>query len=261
MELLSISFAFSILILVAAVFALVRGADMFVEGAKHVGAAVGMTSFATGVIIAGFGTSFPELASSIAAVMQGETEIVVANVVGSNITNILLVVGLVAERTDNVDLQKEQGRRPKLEAKYIGYVIFGLVAVLVGAHYAIQEVIGLAGNFKVPVGLVSITAIAIGTSLPELFVSLKAAREGHGEFAIGGIYGSNAFNILMVVGIPGLFSELEVGSVVSNLGLGILVAASLIFFVTGLARQIMRWEGLMLVIFFCFFLVKMVDFI
>ncbi len=315
-----------LVILILSIFALVRGADVFVEGAKHVGASLGMTPFATGVIIAGFGTSFPELASSIAAVLQGSTEIVIANVVGSNITNILLVVGLVvilsgriiikrdlikselpiffiatvqfiavaydgiidhvealllvgtfaayvwylfseAESTDNVDLQKERGRRPRLEAKNIAFVVFGLTAVVVGANYSIEMVINIAGGFNLPIGLVSITAIALGTSLPELFVSIRAAREGHGELAIGTIFGSNAFNVLLVIGIPALISSSVTGTpliadvVVMNLGLGVMIAASLIFFVNGLARQVMRWEGLMMVIFFCYFLVKLFSFI
>ena len=303
--------------LAAAVFVLVRGADTFVTGAKHVGRAAGMTAFATGVIIAGFGTSFPELASSIAAVMQDTTEIVIANAVGSNITNILLVVGFVvffggrvvikrdlikselpiffiatvhfvavmydgvvdrveslllvgtfvayiwylfneAENTDQVDLQNDGGRRPRLEPKYLAYVILGLAGVVIGAHYSIQMVINIATSFEIPVGVISITAIALGTSLPELFVAMKAVKEGHGEFAIGSIFGSNAFNILMVVGLPGLFVALEVGDVVLNLGMGVLIAASLIFFVTGLAKQIMRWEALMMLFFFAFWRVRIV---
>ena len=309
-----------VIYLCAAVFVLVRGADMFVEGAKHVGRALGMTAFATGVLIAGFGTSFPELASSVAAVMQGSTEIVIANAVGSNITNILLVVGFVvfvggrvvikrdlikselpiffiatvhfvavmydgtvdrieslllvgtfgayiwylfneAEDTDAVDLQEDSKKRPQLEAKYIAFVVLGLAAVLVGAHYTVEMVLNIATGFDVPVGVISIAAIALGTSLPELFVSLKAIKEGHGEFAIGGIFGSNAFNILMVVGIPGLFTVLEVDQVVMELGVPVLIAASLIFFVNGLARQVMRWEALMMLFFFGFFIIKLVTYI
>ena len=81
-------------ILIGALFVLVRGADLFVEGAKRIGAHLGMSSFAIGVLIVGLGTSLPELASSMAAVLAGSTEIVIANAVGSNITNILLIVGI-----------------------------------------------------------------------------------------------------------------------------------------------------------------------
>jgi cation:H+ antiporter len=136
-------------------------------------------------------------------------------------------------------------------------LLVGLLLVLAGANYAVANVIQLATLFAVPVGVVSITAIAIGTSLPELSVAMKALKEGRAEFAIGSIFGSNSFNILVVVGIPGLFTPLAIGPEVMTLGLPILIAASAIFFVNGLAKQIMRWEGLMLLIFFGFFVIKL----
>ncbi len=308
------------IVLSAALFALVRGADMFVVGAKQMGASLGMSTFAIGVLIVGFGTSLPELASSIAAALNGATEIVIANAVGSNITNILLVVGILAtlggriiikrdliktelpiffiatvhflavvydgmvdrveaalllgtfcayvyylmyeaEGDDKVDLYKETGRRPRLLASSIAFIVFGLVFVLIGAHYTVEMVVNIAVAANVPLGLVSIAAIALGTSLPELFVTLQALKTGEAELAIGNVFGSNAFNILVVIGIPGLIVPLVADEVVMQLGLGILLAASAIFFVNGLARQIMRWEGMMMLLFFAFFIIKLADFI
>ena len=307
-------------ILVAALYVLVRGADLFIAGAKRIGAALGMSSFAIGVLIVGLGTSLPELASSIAAVLADSTEIVVANVVGSNITNILLIVGMLAvvggpikihkdllktelpiflistvhflaavwdgqiDRIEGLLLfgtfaaylwylfssehderskerlaheQKEQGAM----VKAVVFVLIGIIAVLGGAHYTVETAVTIATGLAVPIGLVSIAAIAIGTSLPELLVSFQAARSGETELAIGNIFGSNAFNILMVIGIPGLMSQLIAGEVVMSLGLPILVAASLILLMTGMARQIPRWEGVMMLLFFAFFLVKLTAFV
>lgn len=306
--------------LAAALFTLVRGADMFVVGAKQVGASLGMSKFAIGVLIVGFGTSLPELASSIAAALNGATEIVVANAVGSNITNILLVVGILAAvggrvvikrdliktelpiffiatthflmviwdgsvdrleavlllgtfcaymwylfveaRTeDSVELKKTSGRHATLQAKSIAFIVFGIAAVLLGAHYTVDMVVHIASAMAVPIGLVSIGAIALGTSLPELFVSLNAIKNNEAELAIGNIFGSNAFNMLVVVGVPGLIVPLVADAVVMELGIGILLAASAIFFVNGLARQIMRWEGMMMLLFFLFFVIKLVAFV
>lgn len=302
-----------------AMFALVRGADTFVTGAKQMGAALGMSRFAIGVLIVGFGTSLPELASSIAAALDGATEIVIANAVGSNIANILLIVGILAtfggrvvikrdliktelpiffiatvhflaaiydghvdrleavllvgtfaaymwylfveaRSEDSVELQSA-GRRPHLQGKSVAFIIIGVAAVLIGAHYTVEMVVNIAGLMSVPLGLVTIAAIAIGTSLPELFVSLQAIKSGESELAIGNIFGSNAFNMLIVVGIPGLLTPLIADKVVMNLGLQILLAASAIFFVNGLARQIMRWEGMMMLLFFAFFLMKLASFV
>ena len=307
-----------IVYLTIALFALVKGAGMFVTGAKQVGAAFGMSKFAIGVLIVGFGTSLPEFASSVAAALDGSTEIVIANVVGSNITNILLVVGMLAvvgggvvikrdllktelpvfftattlfiaivfdgtvdrieallllgtffayvwylfvdSRKDVHDKQVERST-PKLEPKSFIYIGIGIAAVLVGAHFTVDMVVKIATAFEVPLGLVSIAAIALGTSLPELFVSLRSIKDGEAELAIGNIFGSNAFNMLIVVSVPALITPLVADEVVMDLGIKILMAASAIFFVTGLAKHVMRWEGLMMLMFFLFFGAKLVDFI
>ena len=299
---------------------LVRGADLFVEGAKQMGSALGMSKFAIGVLIVGFGTSLPELASAIAAALKGTTEIVIANAVGSNITNILLVVGVVtvlggriiikhdliktelpiffvatalfllvvadgaidrlesmlllgtfsaymwylfmeARVEDSVEFTNA-GRRPQLEVRSVVFIVLGIAAVLFGAKYAVDLVVAIATDLQVPIGLISITAIALGTSLPELFVSLQAVRKGEGELAIGNIFGSNAFNILVVIGLPGVLvvTPLLADEVVMQIGVPILLVASAIFFVNGLARQIMRWEGLMMLLFFLFFAVKLAQY-
>jgi len=294
-----------------------QGSSLFVEGAKQVGSSFGMSSFAIGVLIVGLGTSLPELASSLAAVMAGTTEIVIANAVGSNITNILLIVGILAMIGGPVMINKNllktelpiffiatvhfiasifdgvidrvealllvatlcayiwylfsssnkakeemeaKDTRNKITRKDIVFVVIGIAAVLVGAHYTVEMAVNIAKELAVPIGLVSIGAIAIGTSLPELFVSLRAIKNKETDLAIGNIFGSNAFNILLVVGIPGLIMPLEAGEVVMELGIWILVAASLILFVNGLARQIQKWEGIAMVLFFTFFLVKLVGF-
>lgn len=306
--------------LIAALFALVRGADMFVIGAKQVGSSLGMSKFAIGVLIVGFGTSLPELASSIAAALDGATEIVIANAVGSNITNILLVVGVLAAfggrvvikrdliktelpiffiatthflmvvwdgavdrleailllgtfcaymwylfteaRTeDSVELQTKGGRRAHLQGRSIAFILFGVAAVLLGANYTVDMVVNIATEMSVPIGLITIGAIALGTSLPELFVTIQAIKTGETELAIGNIFGSNAFNMLVVVGVPALITPLVADTVVMQLGIGILLASSAIFFVNGLARQIMRWEGMMMLLFFAFFVIKLIDFI
>lgn len=306
-------------ILIAALFVLVRGADLFVDGAKKIGISMGMSSFAVGVLIVGLGTSLPELASSIAAVMAGTTEIVIANVVGSNITNILLIVGVLAVMGGPVMINKnllktelpiffistvhfiasvydgvvdrieallllgtlsaymwylfspnnvakeemeiKNGKSHKLGIKPVAFVIMGIGAVLVGAHYTVEMAVNIATGFSIPIELVSIAAIAIGTSLPELFVSIQAVRRGETDLAIGNIFGSNAFNIMLVVGIPGLMAPLIAGEVVMLVGIPILVAASLILFVNGLAQQVQKWEGVMMLLFFAFFMVKLVAFV
>jgi cation:H+ antiporter len=278
-----------------------------------------MSSFVVGVLIVGMCTSLPELASSIAGALAGETSIVVANVVGSNITNILLIIGvlalfggriiirqeliktelpifsiatalfvmtildgsvdrlesflllttfgayvwyLLAESQNGDDSVTDKSSREKFSWVSVGYIVFGIVALVVGAKFTVDMAVNIATALSVPIALVSITAVAIGTSLPELFVSIQAIRTKQTEMAIGNIFGSNVFNTLMVTGIPGLLvGSLVVDSVVLDLGLAIMVVASIILFVSGLAKQVMRWEGLMMLVFFVFFMVKLSVFI
>ena len=161
-----------------------------------------------------------------------------------------------ARREDDVTLTA-LGNRPHLKLQSVVFIALGVAAVLFGAHYTVEMVVAIAATLLVPLGLISISAIAIGTSLPELFVSIRAMKIGESELAIGNIFGSNAFNFLLVAGVPGIISPLVADAVVMELGLPIVVIASAILFVNGLAKQIMRWEGIVFLIFFAFFLTKL----
>lgn len=305
-----------IALLILSVFILVRGSEMFVIGAKKVGHTAGMSAFAIGVLIVGFGTSIPELASSISAAIHGTTAIVAANVIGSNIANILFIIGLIASIGGTVILRREAVRdelpffgistilfvmviydsavnrmesflllgvfvsylvhlftrsgkdRTKHIAKARGhhktsdfqaivFLVLGIAAVLLGANYAIDMVINIATFLDVPLSLISITAIALSTSLPELSVALQALRHKEADIAVGSIFGSNAFNALVVVGIPGLIAPLAVDSIAISVGLPIFIASSIALFLCGVAGRIMRWEGVAFLFFFAYFLVQL----
>ncbi len=306
---------FSIVIIFAvALAALVKGADLLLEGAKSVGIRLGISKFIIGVLIVGFGTSLPELASSLAAAFQGETAVVVANIVGSNIANILLIVGLLvflggavtvkrnllqtelpvffiatihflASLYDGVidtmegllllgtfgaylwylftdgDKDEPTDEKPLATKWILGYIFMGLVALIGGAHFVVEAVLDFASLTGVPLGVVSILALAVGTSLPELVVSLRSISSGETEMAIGNIFGSNAFNFLFIGGVSALIVPLQADAVVMELGFMVVVVASLIFFVSGLTQRIMRFEGLMYLMFFGFFLVKMTNYV
>ena len=85
-----------IIVFIVSLAALVKGADWFLESSEKIGLAFGLSPFIIGVLIVGLGTSFPELASGISAILQNASEIVPANAIGSNISNILLIVGIAA---------------------------------------------------------------------------------------------------------------------------------------------------------------------
>lgn len=301
---------------------LITGSAVFLRQAEKLGVALGMPAFIIGVFIVGVGTSLPELASGIAAVLNGATEIVTANAIGSNIANTMLVVGILGVIGGRLVITKDlldaelpffvtstviflgivaNGSVSTIEAMllfslyviYIAYLfthdqdidtvvsekreeiehaerkhykdgiyatglgILGLVGVLGGAHALITSATAIAELLSVAPGLVSISAIALGTSLPELSVSLRALQQNKVDLAIGNIFGSNAFNILLAVGIPGLLTPLALDVQTFTVGVPILAASAFIFFVLGMARKIYRWEGLMFLVFYLFFMIKL----
>ena len=331
---------FWILIFILSLVLLVKSADWFVESSEKIGLALKISPFIIGVTIVSIGTSFPELASSIAAVLKGASEIVAANVIGSNIANILLVVGLsaVAARTllvkrSLIDLdapllaaittlfifivwdrevvfgegillllgftiyflytifqrreeiitpelvevlpggmeikvlpsrverrKKEIKEKPsKLNFRIFLFLILGIAGLVIGANYVIESVLKISEFLEIPPALIAITAVAVGTSLPELVVSVRAAVKKKYEIALGNIFGSNVFNILIVAGIPALIKPLAIDSLTFLVGLPFLVIATLLFIISGISRRIHIWEGAMYLLIYILFIVKLLN--
>jgi len=320
-------------VFIASLALLVKGADWFLVKAEKIGLALGFSPFVIGVVLVGLGTSFPELASSLAAVLSGASEIVTANAVGSNIANILLVVAIAAiagrklvvtKNLIDLDLpllaisttvflgvaldgsvtmlesillvilfviymfytiahsdeaQPEEGsvvippstdtrsriEHAKEQLKMVlsispwDFLILagGLVALVVGSKFLVDSILNLADLLGIAVGAISLVAVAIGTSLPELLVSVKAALQNKAEVALGNIFGSNVFNILLVVGLPGLFGTLQIDNATLFLGIPVMVAATVLFIISGISRQIYRYEGAMFLVFYALFLGKL----
>ena len=313
---------------------MVKGADWLLKSAEKIGLSLGIPPFIIGVTIIGIGTSFPELISSIAAVFKGVTEIVPANAIGSNIANILLIVGISAvigrrlvvtkslidldlpllaistalflgaawdqkitlieslflmfsygiyllytflhkdERADEIyevlparpDRRKlrvdklgerTQAKRPKTGAVDFILLAVGIVGLAFGAKYLIDSVVKLSELLKIGAGVISLAAVALGTSLPELLVSAKAAWQKKSEVALGNIFGSNVFNILVVVGFPGLFKTLHLDAQTFHLGLPVLLVATFLFIISGISRKIHIWEGAMYLMVYAFFIGKL----
>lgn len=304
-----------IIVFVVSLILLVKSADWLLESSEKIGLKIGLSPFVVGVVIVGIGTSFPELISSLFAVFQGTTEIVVANAVGSNIANILLIIGVTAifakkitvtKDLINLDLPlvtlscllllitaydgiinlpeaviltfslisyiwfsikyKDDGDDLKIDVKAnpkpmdILMLIVGILGLAVGANYLITSVVELSTILNIAPGIISITAIAFGTSLPELLVSIKAAMKGRSEVAVGNIIGSNVFNVLGVVGIPGLFSTLIIDDATLKLGIPVLLAATLVFVISGISKKIHLQEGVFFVLIYIVFISKLFGF-
>jgi len=105
--------------------------------------------------------------------------------------------------------------------------------------------------------VIAASAVALGTSLPELVVSVRAAAMNKPELAIGNILGSNIFNILGIMGISALFGTLVISEMITGFVMPMMIVATLLYFVVIWENEVTQWEGWMLVIFYVFFLGKL----
>ena len=293
----------TIVLFVLSIAVLVFASDKFISAAETIGRSFGISSFIIGVTILAFGTSLPELATSIFAVIDGSSEIVLGNVVGSNITNILLVLGLsvVFSKMLSIDYDvmdvdmpllflsafllwfsirdssfstfeaflflaalivflinsiknspKEDTDRPKAALR--DYITLILCGVHFGAEYTVKSLGSIAMDLGVPKAIVSVTALALGTSLPEVVVSISATRRGQHSMAVGNILGSNIFNTYAVMAIPSFFGVLEISDAMMDFHLPFMLVVTALLGIICLSKKISRWEGVMLLIFYAFFL-------
>lgn len=294
-----------IIIFLVSLAVLLFASDKFVESAENVGLALGIPSFIVGVTIVAVGTSLPELATSIAAILSGTSEIVVGNVVGSNITNILLVIGATAVigkgiKLDydvwNVEMTKllasafilyfmlsdgtfskfealimlaalvlflansfsvkseEEEEKPKLKKIDFLILIVASVFIFLGAKYTIYGMENIAAAFNIPPHIIAITAVALGTSLPEVVVSITAARRGKHAMAVGNVIGSNIFNTYAVMGISGLLANLTIPADTISESIPFMMAITILFAVSCLTKTITKYEGWLFLLIYIFFI-------
>ncbi len=312
---------------VIGVAALVVGAEALVRGAARLAARTGLSPVVIGLTVVAFGTSAPELAVSLGASWRGETDLAVGNVVGSNIANILLVLGIsavvggglvVAQRIVRIDvpimlglsvlvfllgLDNRLGRwegllfvallvgyivwtvvstrrstKAEVETEYdealsaerlrdssvladIGFVVLGLVFLVVGSQALVEAATDIARALDVSELVIGLTVVAIGTSLPEVATSVMAAARGQRDLAVGNAIGSNLFNILAVLGITAAVSPnaIEVPDGALSLDIPVMIAvaiACLPIFANGYALR--RWEGALFLAFYAAYLVYLV---
>lgn len=154
--------------------------------------------------------------------------------------------------------KKTKKKRGKIEFKTIAYLVLGVFGLVIGANYVIVYMTKIAEHFGVPDSLIAITALAVGTSLPELVVSIKAALGKKYELALGNIFGSNIFNILLIAGVPALFRTLVVDDLTYSVGLPVLAIATLLFVISGISKKIHIWEGAMYLLIYILFMLKLI---
>ena len=307
----------NIFLLVLGFVILIKGADLFVDGASGMAANFKVPKMLIALTIVAFGTSAPELAVSIKSIISGNGDIVLGNVIGSNILNISLIIGISAlfhsltvknntvrkelpitmlittlfavllsdhifdktaknafTRSDGVILllffsifiyylitisKKKTDENDKDEkhlsmTKSIIFTVIGLAGIVFGSNFVVDSASFIAKAVGVTERLISLTVIALGTSLPELVTSITATRKGEYDIAIGNVVGSNIFNIGLVIGIP---TSLIGGIGVINfsyIDLSVMIVASILLFMFSYNDyKISKKEGILLLIIFAIY--------
>lgn len=273
------------LIFMASLAFLIKSSDYFIDYAERIGLSIGMSPALIGTLILAFGTSIPELITSLIAVTTNNSEIVAGNVVGSNIANVLMVGGMlliaaksfefnlkqfkielwvlpfislllvwmfydgkvdlieasillvlyvgflvltVVRSKRNKQLEEEEEPAPKAKWYYWIVVILGAAGIYFGAKYTVTSIVQLSVLLGVKKDILALSAVALGTSLPELVVSIVAARKGQMDMALGNILGSNIFNILSILSIPSFISAVTISKDLYYISLPIMIVTSLL---------------------------------
>jgi len=302
------------LLLIGFVF-LIKGADIFVDGASDTARKFRVPKMLIGLTIVSFGTSAPELAVSIQSILSGKGDILLGNVVGSNVLNILLILGLASlvgtlrvntatvkkeipvlvlitlafaallsdkifglaenifTRQDGVvlllffcifiyyligmarkkDTNEEENKdeKPVKLVKALLMIVIGLFGIVLGSDFVVKGASEIAATFGVSQRIISLTIVALGTSLPELVTSVIATKKGEYDIAIGNIVGSNIFNIGIVAGLPvaifggvggGAFSYIDI--------VALIISAVVLFFFARHGGRIGYKKGIIFLLMF-----------
>lgn len=134
------------------------------------------------------------------------------------------------------------------------FIIVGIAAVLWGADRLTDGSVAVAQRMNIPQIVIGLTVVAMGTSMPEFFVSLTSALKGTADLAVGNIVGSNVFNTLVIVGVTAMVAPMNISrhTVERDLPFSMLASAMLLIF--GLDNMVGRWESAMLFIAFLLFM-------
>ncbi|WGY47956.1 calcium/sodium antiporter [Vibrio sp. ABG19] len=305
----------AIAFLIVGLILLVWSADKLVFGSAALARNVGISPLVIGMTILAMGSSAPEMMVSATAALEGKTDTAVGNVLGSNIANIALILGITAlikplsisstvirrelplmlgvtllagallwdnqlgfyegvllfvlfalfilamlkisrSEQSNGDalLEEHESEIPQgvSNMKAGMWVVIGLILLPIAAGMLVDNSVVIAKYFGMSDLVIGLTIIAIGTSLPELAASLAGVLKGEDDMAVGNIIGSNVFNILAVMGLPGILNP----SVLSEHAMGrdfwvmLAVSVLLLMMALGKSRSINRIEGTILFVAF-----------
>lgn len=314
----------NILELIGGLIVLIGGGEFLVNGATNIALRLRIPAIIVGLTIVAFGTSAPELFISLHSALSGNADLAIGNVVGSNICNLGMVLGITAiiypikvsdttlkfdwpvamgaslllflvtfdgeisfiegalffsliliylfilfkrtksdielQKTTNEEFQLDESEKDKNQimvwGKDIAFLITGIIALKFGAEWFIDGAKSIClEQLELDERIVGILVLAIGTSLPELVTSVVAAFKKETDLALGNLMGSNIFNVLSILGITSMVIPINVSDIIHNYDMSWMLGITLLTIpLMILGRDLNRWEGLILLSAYCFYI-------
>lgn len=303
---------------------LIKGADFLVEGASNIAKKFHIPEIIIGLTIVSIGTSMPELFVSITSAIDGYPDMAIGNIIGSNIANLLLILGMSAiiksikfkketrlieipmclgislifvllcnigqditrveagilivlfvlfilytiimakkgnefDKEDDEPLEDDKTKTSKSSIKDLIFVVLGIVLLKIGGDLTVDNAVNVAKHFNLTEKLISVTILAVGTSLPELVTSVSAAIKGKSDIAIGNILGSNIFNMLLIIGVSAMIKPI-VYNTSYNLDMLFLIGATVVlslFPIIPPKNKMSRMNGIIYVLIYVGYLITL----
>ena len=320
----------NILLITLGFVLLVKGADFLVDGASNIAKRFHIPEIIIGLTIVAVGTSMPELVVSVTSALQGHSDIAVGNIIGSNIANMFLILGIcsiikplefkkqsrlienpltlcltillfflcnnggsenahlitknegilllglcvlyivyniiMAKKGEQFDLEAGEKIPENAETsgilKSIFNVIIGIIGLKFGGDFVVDGCVAIATAFGISEELISLTIVAVSTSLPELITSITATRKGETDMAIGNILGSQIFNILLIIGTSAFLCPINYATSYNKYMIVLIMGTAMLslFPFVGEKNKMTRGNGIPFVFIYALYIVSLVMF-
>ncbi len=306
-----------ITLLIVGIYLIVKSADWLIDSSISLSSKLKVSPLVVGLTVVAFGTSLPELIVNIISAIGGEGQIAMGNIIGSNIANIMLILGIGAVLT-NLKIKEDTSKKEVLYAflaslilffivgfnlvdgvppvltranglmllvflfiylsiaykklpdetviesveesnkKIIAKFIISLILLFISGEMIVRSTINLADEIGISTYLISALIIAVGTSLPELATTVRAAMRKQGDLLVGNLIGSNIFNTFGVLGISSLIRPLAYPPyVISDLFI-LLIGSYFVFLLGYFRRRIEKPSGITLIAIYVLYVLTVV---
>ncbi len=311
---------YTYLLFVVGFLFLLYGANWLVDGAASIAKRYRISHVVIGMTIVALGTSAPELVVNLIASFKGTADVAMGNILGSNISNIFLILGASAlvfplafskntlwkdipfallgaaiigvlannllpgdisrsmiYRSDGIVLilffllfmayaygiaRKKNGVRETEIREFpmdmsVIMVLAGMLALVIGGRWIVNGAVDIAGQLGLSEAVISLTVVAIGTSLPELAACVAAAMKRNAAMVIGNVLGSNIFNVFFVLGVSAAIKPLPFNKALNFdilVGLGAMILLWLLVLSSG-QKTLQRWHGVLFLALYAGYLV------